>query len=128
MTAFLAKESNEKRISQREEHYRKAAALFAELSNDYEEAMVKMAEYKHGPAPVPQVLHIHEQIVARKKERMDDAEKDYERCIEMYNDQCFNTSGKPVQTEQTKPSEDKDATIGFEKVFKESKSKLSEPC
>ena len=86
MSAFLNREPNEKRISQREDHCRKAASLFADLLNGYEEAKLKLMEYKCGPSPVEEVLELHEKIVARKKDRMDDAERDYDRCIRIYND------------------------------------------
>ena len=69
-----------------DDHCRKAASLFAELSNEYEEVKLKLTEYKYAPSPVEEVLELHEKIVARKKDCMDDAEQDYDRCIRMYND------------------------------------------
>ena len=67
-----------------------------------------MTEYQFGPSPVQAVLEMHEKIVAHKKDCMEDAERDYDRCIRMYNDQRHKLAASlPVGTVQ---AEDKDDT------------------
>ena len=67
MSTFLNRESNKKRMSEREDHCRKAADHFANMSNDYEEAKLKLTEYQYGKSPIQAVLEMHQKIVARRK-------------------------------------------------------------
>ena len=88
MATFLNKESNQKKLSSREDHYRKAHALYVSVSNDYEDARLRMIEYEYAPNAVEQVMEVHSKIVAAKKGRMDDAKEDLNRCVDRYNNLC----------------------------------------
>ena len=88
MATFLNKESNQKKLSSREDHYRKAHALYASVSNDYEDARLRMIEYEYAPNAVEQVMEVHSKIVAAKKGRMVDAKEDLNRCVDRYNNLC----------------------------------------
>ena len=112
MSAFLKRESNEKRMSEREEHCRRAADHYANMSNDYEAAELKMLEYKFGDNPIPHVLAFHEKIVRRRKKCVEDAEHDVERCVRMYNDQrrevAASLQKEPAQEEHKEDDTDRD--------------------
>ena len=67
-----------------------------------------MTEYQFGSSPVQAVLEMQEKIVARKKDCIEDAGRDYDRCIRMYNDQRHKLAALlPVGTVQ---EEEKDGT------------------
>ena len=106
MSAFLKSESNEKRMSEREEHCRRAADHYANMSNDYESATLKMMEYKFGDNPNPDVLAFHEKIVRRRKKCVEAAADDVERCVHAYNHQrSQNGSEKEEQNDDTDQSD-----------------------
>ena len=112
MSAFLNRESSEKRMSEREEHCRRAADHYANMSNDYEAAELKMLEYKFGDNPIPHVLAFHEKIVRRRKKCVEDAEHDVKRCVRMYNDQrrelAASLQKEPAQEEHKEDDTDRD--------------------
>ena len=116
MSVFLNRESNEKRMSEREDHCRKAADHFTNLSNNYEAAKLKMMEYKFGEKVVPDVLAFHEKIIQRRKARMQDAETDVDRCIRMYNDQrlelAASLQNESVQEEHKDDTDRDDGSRG----------------
>ena len=81
-------------VAGRVSNYRKACALHAELSNDYEEAQVKWLEYKFGSNPIDQVEKALKKLVERRKYRMDNAKKYVDRCIQLCNFQADTLKGK----------------------------------
>ena len=85
LATFLDKDTGRKEMSRREDHYRKANALYASMSNDYEDAKLRMMEYKYGPNAVGEVVEAHAKIVKAKQDRARDAKRDLDRCIEEYN-------------------------------------------